>query len=149
MIFVFFISETLRKHPPFDILNRECTTEYEVAGTDIVIEKGTTLYFSITAPHYDPQYYDEPDRFSPERFIIDLNLNKNSSQVPYLAWGDGPRNCIAIKMGKIQAKIGICLLIRRFAFELGDQHVGGGFNTHPGAIVRIPIGGIKLKVKAR
>lgn len=116
----------------------------------ILICIGTTLYFSITAPHYDSHYYPQPEKFSPERFIDDPNLNKNSSQVPYLAWGDGPRNCIAIKMGKIQAKIGICLLIRNFAFELGDQHVGGGgFNTHPGAIVRIPIGGIKLKVKAR
>lgn len=92
LIFSYLTSEVLRKHPPFDILNRECTTEYKVAGTDIVIEKGTTLYFSITAPHYDPQYYPEPDRFSPERFIDDPNLNKNSSQVPYLAWGDGPRN---------------------------------------------------------
>lgn len=107
------------------------------------------MYFSITAPHYDPQYYDEPEKFAPERFINDPSLNKNSSHIPYLAWGDGPRICPAISMGKIQAKIGICLLIRKFAFELGDQHVGGGFITHPGAIVRIPIGGIKLKIRAR
>lgn len=142
-------SETLRKHPPFDVLNRECTKEYKVAGTDMIIEKGTTLYFSITAPHYDDEYYPNPEQFLPERFIDDPNLNKNSSDKPYLAWGDGPRICPAVKMGKIQAKIGICLLLRKFAFELGKQHTDGGLNTHPGAIVRIPIGGVQLKVKAR
>lgn len=136
-------------HPPFAILNRECNTDYKIAGTNITIEKGTTLYFSITAPHYDPQYYDEPEKFSPERFISDPNLNKNSSNIPYWAWGDGPRKCPAIKMSQVQAKIGICLLLRKFALKLGDRHVNGKLDMHPGVILRLPIGGIQLKVIAR
>lgn len=81
-------------HPPFDLLFRECTKDYQIADTNIFIEKGTQLFFTITAPHYNSKYYDQPNQFWPERFDDDQISNKNSSNMPYLTFGDGPRNCI-------------------------------------------------------
>lgn len=136
-------------HPPFEVIFRECTKDYTIADTNIVIEKGTQLFFAITAPHYDPKYYEEPNKFMPERFTDDQMSNKNSVNAPYLTFGDGPRNCIGLRLGKLQAKVGICLLLRRFSFELGEDQASEQFKFNPKSTVRAPVGGLKLKVKTR
>lgn len=83
--------ETLRLHPPFDWLTRVCTKQYKIADTDVTIEEGTLLMFSITAPHYDPKFYVEPEKFIPERFMTD-SKHANKNNAPNLTFGDGPRN---------------------------------------------------------
>lgn len=144
-----FLSETLRKHPPFDMLIRECTKDYKISDTDIAVEKGTLIFFSITGPQYDAKYYENPDTFMPERFMTDQNVNKNSSDKPYLTFGDGPRNCMGMRLGKLQAKIGICTLLRKFSFELGANLRNSTEKLEPQATTRMFVGGTKLKIKVR
>lgn len=136
-------------NPPFEVITRECTKDYKIADSDIVIEKGTPILFSVPGPHYDPKYYDQPGKFMPERFINDHSVNKNSINMPNLTFGDGPRNCIGIRLGKLQVKIGVCLLMRKFHFELGAQHRNSEFELDSFTIVRAPIDGIVLKIIKR
>ena len=128
---------------------RECTKDYKIADTNITIEKGTPIFFSVTGPQYDQKFYDEPNEFRPERFGDDQIASKNSLEMPYLAFGDGPRNCIGMRLGKLQAKIGICVLLRKFSFELDEKHANKTFILDPISTVRIPVDGLNLKVKAR
>lgn len=37
-------------------------------------------------------------------------------------FGDGPRNCIGARMGKLQTKIGLAVLLSKFRFELVDRN---------------------------
>lgn len=136
-------------NPPFEFFTRQCTKDYKVENSDLIIEKGTPVLFSVTGPHYDPKYYDEPETFNPDRFKDEQSSNKNSLEMPFLAFGDGPRNCIAKRLGKIQAKIGVCLMLRKFSFELGTQHINKPLVLNPNSAVREPISGINLKVIAR
>lgn len=136
-------------HPPFEVIFRECTKDYQIADTNIVIEKGTQLFFAITAPHYDPKYYDDATEFRPDRFTDEHMSNKNSVNMPYLTFGDGPRNCIGLRLGKLQTKVGICLLLRKFSFALGDKHANKKYIFDPKATVRTPLGGLNLRVKSR
>lgn len=69
--------------------------------------------------------------------------------MPYYAFGDGPRNCIGMRLGKLQTKIGLCLLLRKFAFEFDDKHGSNAFKLDPRGIIRIPVNGLNLKVNAR
>lgn len=87
-----FFLETLRKYPPVPILNRMCTKEYNVPGTNTVIEKGIRLMIPVIGIHRDPEYYPDPDKFNPDRFSEE---NKQKLK-PYtfLPFGDGPRVCI-------------------------------------------------------
>lgn len=86
----FCIPETLRKHPPFPFLPRMCNKTYKVPETDIVIEPGTVVQIPVQSIHRDPDYYRNPDKFDPERF----NDEGKDQMRPFLAFGEGPRNCI-------------------------------------------------------
>lgn len=136
-------------HPPFDTMVRECTKDFGIPDTDVVIEEGTPILLSITGFHYDPTYYDEPNVFKPERFIDDQTINKNSINRPYLAFGDGPRNCIGQRLGKLQTKIGLCIIFHKFFVELGSDLLNNEVILNPKSQVRAPINGMRLILKPR
>jgi cytochrome P450 family 6 len=86
------LSETLRKYPPGTTLNRECTEDYKIPGTDVVLEKGMATVIPVLALRHDTKYYPEPERFDPERFNEDEKGKRH--HYVYLPFGDGPRICI-------------------------------------------------------
>lgn len=87
LIFLFLL-ETLRLHPPFPVTSRMCTQTYKIPGTDVVIEEGTTLLFSAIGLQYDSKYYEQPDKFIPERYN-GANANKSFVEMPNLVFGEG------------------------------------------------------------
>ncbi|XP_017081948.2 probable cytochrome P450 6a14 [Drosophila eugracilis] len=113
------VAETLRKHPVLSQIIRECNQSYKVPNTDIVIEKGTSALIPVHNIHHDADIYPDPERFDPSRF----ELEEVNSRHPfsYLPFGDGPRNCIGMRFGKMQAKIGLVSLLRRFRFDISKK----------------------------
>ncbi|RZB38957.1 p450 domain containing protein [Asbolus verrucosus] len=86
------LNETLRKYPPVPFITRLCVKDYQVPGTNTVIEKGTRVIIPILGIHHDKEYYPHPERFEPERFN-----EENSTSRPHYAhipFGEGPRICI-------------------------------------------------------
>ncbi len=84
-------TEILRMYPPGTRLERRCTKDYKLPGTDIVVEKGTIVSAAVAAMHLDPQYYPDPEKFDPERFTTEEKNKRNPYS--YLPFGQGPRNC--------------------------------------------------------
>lgn len=84
------VTESLRKYPVLPFLDRRCNRDYKVPDHDLVIEKGTPVYISLTGLHYDPKYYDEPEKYKPERFSSDDSINSFT----WMPFGEGPRTCI-------------------------------------------------------
>ena len=62
------VNETLRKYPPIPQLLRKSTASYKIPGTELVIEKGTSIMVPVLALHRDPEYYPDPETFDPHRF---------------------------------------------------------------------------------
>lgn len=57
-----------------------------------MIEKGTEVFIPAYALQMDENYYDEPEKFKPERFLNEEGLAaKNLLNKPYIPFGDGPR----------------------------------------------------------
>lgn len=84
--------ETLRKYPIVPIHFREATKDYKVPGTDIIIEKGTAIQIPILGIQRDPEIYENPLQFIPERFLNSPTGNpKKTSGLVYTPFGDGPR----------------------------------------------------------
>ena len=85
------IDEALRKYPIVPILIRECTKDHTFTGTNWTVEKGTTIFLPIQGLQRDPNIYDNPMEFIPERFLNSATGNGKSKGLYYLPFGDGPR----------------------------------------------------------
>lgn len=115
------IDETMRKYPINPILVRECTTEYKITGSDLIITKGTSVFIPVLGLHRDSETYDNPMQFKPERFLNSSTGSEKSNGLFYLPFGDGPRNCIGIRMGKITTKASLAFILSKFKFEISDK----------------------------
>lgn len=103
------------------ILNRISLNDYQIPGTKKIIEKGTGIIIPVLGLHKDPELYDEPERFNPDRFNEEISTDKQPANKPiYLPFGDGPRNCIGMRMGKMQTKVGLVMMLQKYTFELDD-----------------------------
>ncbi|EDV55968.1 cytochrome P450 6a9 [Drosophila erecta] len=114
------ISETLRLYTVLPVLNRECLEDYVVPGhPKYVIKKGMPILIPCGAMHRDEELYANPNTFDPDNFSPDRVKERDS--VEWLPFGDGPRNCIGMRFGQMQARIGLALLINNFKFSVCDQ----------------------------
>lgn len=110
------VSETLRKYPVVPFLDRMCSSDYtlpSVSGNGtVILPKGTGIYIPVFALHHDQQYYPDPDKFDPERFTEENKQNRPN--YVYLPFGEGPRMCIGMRFGLMQAKAGLSHILSRF-----------------------------------
>lgn len=140
------VSETLRKYPPVPILNRVCTKDIELPNTDIILNEGTLVTIPVFGIHMDPDIYPEPDKFIPERFTEE-NI-KARHQYTYLPFGEGPRICIGMRFGLIQAKIALTNILSKFKVSPGPK-TQRKLSYEPGSFVLQAKGGIHLRVETR
>lgn len=115
------INETLRKYPPAPFLIRECTKTYHIPKSSLVIEKGTSVIISSFGIHRDPEIFEDPLAFKPERFLDNPMGNGKGGGLFYMPFGDGPRICIGMRMGKLTTKIGLFLLLLKFNFDFAGE----------------------------
>lgn len=95
--------------------------DYQIPGTNHVIEKGTRMTIPVDAIHYDPEIYPDPEKFDPERY--NPEEIKTRHPMTWLPFGEGPRNCIGLRFGKMQVKIGLIYLLKSYSFSVCDKTV--------------------------
>lgn len=122
---------------------RKTTSDYSVPNTDHVIEANIVVSIPIHAIHHDPEYFENPHQFDPSRFEEDKCTKRHP--FAYLPFGEGPRNCIGMRFGKMQTKIGLVSLLRYFRFEccsLTEEPIGLDMKN----FLMTPKNGVYLKV---
>eukprot|EP01132_Coremiostelium_polycephalum_P002260 gene2260-2783_t len=83
------IKEVLRIRPTLPLgLSR--TAHQDTIINDYFIPKGTQIIQNIYTLHHSNDYWDEPDKFSPERFLS----NKTQDENIFIPFGVGNRNCL-------------------------------------------------------
>ncbi|XP_058460202.1 probable cytochrome P450 6a13 [Malaya genurostris] len=138
------VSETLRKYPPLDNLIRVSSTAYTIPDTKLTVPAGTAFQIPVYAMHHDPEYFPDPDRFDPERFRSEIVRTRPS--YCYLPFGAGPRNCIGLRFGLMQTKIGLVTLLRDFRFsENARTHSKLAFD--PTKFLLAPQSGMYFKIE--
>ncbi|XP_058979710.1 probable cytochrome P450 6a14 [Musca domestica] len=113
------VAETLRLYPVIPTLLRTTTSNYRIPNSDCIVEEGTQIAIPVYSIHRDPAYYDQPNEFNPDNFEPKRCEERHSCA--YLPFGDGPRNCIGLRFGKMQTKLGLVALLRKFRFEICPQ----------------------------
>ncbi|KAK6151233.1 hypothetical protein DH2020_016165 [Rehmannia glutinosa] len=107
------IFETFRMFPAGPLaVPRESSADCKVGGYDIPC--GTMLLVNIWAIHRDPQVWDEPTRFKPERF----ERREVETQM-LMTFGMGRRACPGAGLGQRMVGLVLGSLIR--CFDWGDR----------------------------
>lgn len=96
---------------------RVASRDYNYNG--IKIEKGMTVVTSLYALHHDDEYFPEPQKFIPERFLPEEVAKRPA--MSYIPFGEGPKICIGMRFGQMQARIGLATLLHHFKFRLSPK----------------------------
>ena len=70
----------------------------------------------------NPEYFPDPDKFLPERFIKGSNIYERQNHHAFMPWGAGPRMCVAADFALTEAKIALVALYRKHRFVLDPEY---------------------------
>ncbi|XP_050230390.1 cytochrome P450 71D445-like [Mercurialis annua] len=114
--FKFVIKETLRLHPPLPLLvPRECTESCVINGYDIPIK--FQVIVNVWAIGRDPNYWNEAQKFYPERFH-DCSIDFKGNDFELLPFGAGRRICPGIMFGISNVEFALAQLLYHFDWSL-------------------------------
>ncbi|XP_013141588.1 PREDICTED: cytochrome P450 6B2-like [Papilio polytes] len=139
--------EGIRMFPSLGHLVRKCTRKYTFPDTDLTIDEGVSIVIPVQAMHKDPQFFEDPDKYRPERFLTDF-INPMTKHI-YLPFGEGPRACIGERLGLMQSLAGLAAVLSRYTVEPAPQTQRHPTVDPTSNIVQSVIGGIPLMFRPR
>ncbi|MEX2125785.1 MAG: cytochrome P450 [Woeseia sp.] len=110
------LEETLRLYPPVWLFTRRAAQDDSL--TDYDLGAGTDIYLSPYILHRTGEFWPEPDRFDPQRFIAESELKKGER--PWYPFSLGPRRCLGEYFSFLEMKIHLGLLAQKFVMTRTD-----------------------------
>jgi cytochrome P450 len=114
------IKETLRLYPSTWVLFREALVDLELGG--YLIQKGEIIWLTPYLGQRDPRYFEQPERFWPERFLTEgageIPLEKRIPRFAYYPFGGGPRTCIGNGFSMLQARLVLATIAQQFRLQI-------------------------------
>ncbi|KAM7272563.1 hypothetical protein ACFE04_027226 [Oxalis oulophora] len=111
------IKEAFRLHPPTVLLGREAMSEFKINGYDIF--PGTRIQVNVWGIGRDPNIWENPEEFIPERFE-DNPVDYKGQHFELLPFGGGRRGCPGILMGVSTVELVLANLLYCFDWKLPD-----------------------------
>lgn len=112
------VSETIRLYPPiFAFVTREAAVDKQYGKLKIPV--GTVVMAATEYIQRDPNNWEDPNTFDPDRF-----LPENKHKFNPLAWqpfGAGPRNCIGMRFAQMELRFTLANILRRFRLEATEN----------------------------
>ncbi|CAM6087021.1 unnamed protein product [Calypogeia fissa] len=117
------VKEALRRHPPlpFGILHG-VTEPTKLRGYDI--PEDAFILFHIQAMQNDPQRWDEPEKFKPERFLsptpnpdYDMTGSHGPRSLDFIPFGAGRRMCPAMNLALKHVHLILASLVQTFEWS--------------------------------
>ncbi|XP_057443170.1 phenylacetaldehyde oxime monooxygenase CYP71AN24-like [Lotus japonicus] len=105
------VKESLRLHPPATLIARETTSSGKLGGYDI--PNKTMVYINAWEIQRDPDFWERPEAFIPERFE-NSKVNFNGQDFQFIPFGSGRRKCPAVAFGLASAEYNVANLLYWF-----------------------------------
>jgi len=112
-----FVKETLRLHSPAIGIFERVATKDNMLGK-IKVKKGTVVLAYITNGAFRDDYFKDPEKFDPERWIGEGEGNKLKDGFSYLPFWAGPRNCLGQHLALLETRIFLIQLLSKLDLEL-------------------------------
>ncbi|KAH6794763.1 hypothetical protein C2S52_005240 [Perilla frutescens var. hirtella] len=113
------INETFRLYPVTPLLvPRETMERCVVDGYEI--QPKTVVYVSSWAIGRDPDYWENPNEFIPERFL-NSNIDIRGQDFGLFPFGSGRRMCPGMPIGIATVELGVANLLYSFDWELPKE----------------------------
>ena len=111
--------ETLRLYPPIYASVRKVLADDEILGFRIPAGSHVTISSHVT--HRSPQFWDEPERFNPDRFQSEATRAR--PRYAYFPFLGGPHQCLGRDFFLLEAQLVIIMAAQRYRLEVVPGHV--------------------------
>jgi cytochrome P450 len=143
------IKEVLRLHPPGPLLPHMATED----GVDLSgyrVPKGTQVLVNTWAIGHDPQVWNEPAVFKPERFLEE-EFSLQRRDFGFLPFGFGRRSCPGMPLAMRVIPLLLALILGEFDLRLPDgmQHTDVDMTEKFGTVLEraVPLLVVPVPVK--
>ncbi|KAK2653608.1 hypothetical protein Ddye_013464 [Dipteronia dyeriana] len=112
------LKETLRLHPALPLLvpRSPCTTQ---TISEYTIPKGSRVLFNVWAMQRDPEAWDNPLEFQPERFMRNAGKGEyKGNNYNFLPFGSGRRICPGISLAEKMILYVVSTLLHSFEWNI-------------------------------
>ncbi|OQR78081.1 cytochrome P450 4V2-like, partial [Tropilaelaps mercedesae] len=142
--------ESQRLYPSVPVIGRTLTEDLVVGNFHL--PAGSDVFVFVTALHRDPQYFPDPLRYDPTRFLTEEDDGQRESQqtarhpFAYVPFSAGQRNCIGQRFAMLEEKMLLTSVLRRFTCESLEP-----FDKVPvtAELVSRPLNGLPMKFTLR
>lgn len=113
------MKETFRLHPALPLLVPRFSGQSCTLG-GYTVPKGTTVFLNVYAIHRDPNLWDNPLEFRPERFLNDdtSTFDYSGNNFQYLPFGSGRRVCAGLRLAEKMLMYLQASLLHSFEWKL-------------------------------
>jgi len=111
------VKEAMRLYPPAWAIVRNSLKDCEIGGYRV--PAGATLMMSQWVMHRDPRYYDQPERFNPDRWLD--GRVKGAPKFAYFPFGGGPRTCIGASFAAMEAVLVLATIAQRYQIRVAPD----------------------------
>ncbi|KAI2474189.1 hypothetical protein C4B38_000262 [Diabrotica virgifera virgifera] len=108
------IKECLRIFPSIPSISRVAREDITTT-TGYIIPKGCNIRINIFDLHRRPEFWEYPERFDADRFLLENVLKRH--QYSYIPFSAGSRNCLGQKYGLLEMKAALYGILRSFKME--------------------------------
>lgn len=109
--------EALRLYPPAWSGARDIVADTELAGHRV--RAGDSVVYVPYLMHRDPRFWDDPERFDPERFLPGRAQERH--KLAYMPFSAGPRMCIGNHFSLLEGTLVLAMIAQRFRFSLSPR----------------------------
>jgi cytochrome P450 len=133
--------ETLRLYPPAPALQRKAVRDTSLGGCPI--KAGSLVIIGQWNIHRHPEFWSEPERFWPERFIETADSARH--RLAWMPFGAGHRTCIGNHFAMIEGPLLLALIAQRYEMDVPPGHT-----VEPEVAVTVrPRNGLKMMLRKR
>ncbi|XP_049415414.1 probable (S)-N-methylcoclaurine 3'-hydroxylase isozyme 2 [Solanum stenotomum] len=112
------IKEVLRLHPPIAFLPHYASETCQVMN--YTIPKSCLVFVNLWAIGHDPNLWDDPFSFKPERFL-NTNIDYKGQDFEFLPFGAGRRMCPGLPFATKQMHLILAYLVYHFEWSLPNN----------------------------